>query len=145
MKTFFKRLLGGRTRHIGDARPQENTETRNLFPLSELASRVGQPVEVHYLDFGLPQIEVARIGPLTDRNAFYLSCDGTEMHITYWHQTHSDGRVSGVKMIKSGDRVLYRNENMPFDYEHAMRCGVRTDAGGPARVMTREYLRGSFG
>jgi hypothetical protein len=145
MKSFFKYFKKSQKKYSTCSETDKERKVIASIPLPELASHVGNNVEVHYLDFDQPQIEIARIGSVPNDNAFYLTVDGVEMHITYWHIEHSDGRVSGVKMIKSGDRVLYENKQIPFDYDIARKKGFRKSDDGPARRMTREYLNGDFG
>lgn len=145
MKSILKFFKGKQHQLPDISAPKKKNKSCDSFTVPDVALKVGESVEVHYLDAGLPQIEIARVGAAPNRNSFYLTSDGSDLHITYWHQKHSDGRISGVKMIKSGGRVLYENSKIPFNYESARKKTPRTQIDGPARLMTREYLSGKFG
>jgi len=145
MKSILKFFKGNQHKPPNISAPKNKKNCCDLLTVPDVALKVGDNVEVHYLDAGLPQIEIARVGAVPNRNSFYLTFDGSDLHITYWHQKHSDGRISGVKMIKSGGRVLYENGDIPFNYESESTKASRTQADGPARLMTREYLSGKFG
>jgi len=115
------------------------------YPLKKLAACIGEPLEVHYLDVGLSQIIEARLNSRPTKDAFYLSIDDNDLNIAYWHNVHPDGRISAVRLIRYNGHEMYRNEDVPFSYEHARHYAPRVKHYGPIRVMTREYLSGQFG
>lgn len=122
----------------------QHTQASNC-PVDGLESLVGDIIEVHYIDAGRCGIETGRLYSKPTQSSFYLSSDGLDMHIVYWYTTHSDGRISAVKLIKHSDTVLYSNDGLDFDYEHVHLCGHITVSCGPIRMMTQEYLNGVFG
>ena len=115
------------------------------YPISTLSEHIGKRMEVHYLDLNTPCVEDATLGTAPSDKCFYLSLDGVERHIVYWNNVHGDGRLSGVKLIKLNEDIVYCNDNILFDYQDAVRYNPDTLLNGPARKMTREYLKGVFG
>lgn len=115
------------------------------FPVDVLAGYVGQNLELHYVDAGRPQIETARLMSIPAGHFFYMSYDGINQHIVYWHVRHADGRISGVKRILHEGHTVYENDDLPFDQPAASRTHIMRVSRGPSRTMTREYLSGLFG
>jgi hypothetical protein len=148
MKTFvgniLQKLIGSKNEERLLKDRLKERRQRN-YPLSEIEKHFGEVIEVHYLDLGLPQIVRARLNSRPTGEAFYVSLNGSDMNIVYWENRHSDGRVSGVRMIKQQDQVLYNNEGVPFDYGAAEKHDDAYTTPGPMRRLTREYLSGAFG
>jgi len=146
MKKWMKHLLSdvrgddSRGKQVGRVLIQ--TEK---FPVNILSYRIGDLLEVHYLDQGIPQIIKAQLVSNANAHFFYLSFGKADMNIVYWHKTHADGRVSAVKIIKHGDEVIYANENLAFDYDHTEFLSRERAGERPIRMITREYLSGLFG
>ena len=118
---------------------------KDSFPVDALAGYVGQSLELHYLDAGMPQIETARLLTMPTGHFFYMSYDGINQHIVYWYARHNDGRISGVKRIVHEGQTIYENDDLPFDQGVADEFKIARASSGPSRIMTREYLSGMFG
>ncbi len=146
MKTFLKKFFHRLHMYDEEDNIKRHTKThQHKYPLNMLAQHVGEPIEVQYVDLGLPQIMQGKLNSSPSDSAFYVSLDETHMNIVYWYNTHADGRVSGVKLIKYAGDVVYRNNELPFDYDIAERYEQGQHISGPIRMMTREYLKGVFG
>ncbi len=147
MKNLLKKYLSRAseaTDHVHDSSASPDGSGSG-YPLEDLACYIGQTLEVHYLDMDSPQIETSRLLARPSASGFYLSSADSEMHITYWHNRHTDGRISGVKLIMHKGTVLYRDDRLPFDYESAREREPHLPQRGPVRKRTREYLSGAFG
>jgi hypothetical protein len=142
---IWNMLTAQREQPEKEIEPGGSNEADTHYPLNELAGRIGEPLEVHYLDAGLSQILEARLNSFPTKDAFYLSVEDNDLNIAYWHNVHPDGRISAVRLIRYNGQELYRNDNVPFSYEQAKRYVRGLKYHGPIRVMTREYLSGQFG
>ncbi len=142
VKSMFDKIMGKPSQQF---RASTSDKKSGSYPLQVLIDNIGKNFEVHYLDLDQPHVEESALGSRPTDNFFYLSHEGVERHIVYWNTQHSDGRVSGVKLIKKDGAVVYVNESMPFDYQSAVRYEKGSFKHGPTRKMTQEYLEGVFG
>ena len=92
----------------------------------DLEKFVGQEIEVHHLDSDTPKIERNYLRSEPTDEFFYL---GTtyDYHVIFWDKFESMAgnenikKRNAVKLIKTLDGVeIYRNDNVPFDYNHKM-------------------------
>jgi hypothetical protein len=146
MKKWVKNILAGlRSDYPPESHKVNLAGQSKRFPVHVLSERIGEPLEVHYLDQGSPQVMEAELASRPNDHFFYLTLDKTDMSIVYWYTPHADGRLSGVKLIKKGDSVLYENNQIEFDYERAEFFSNEHPVNKPMRMITREYLTGMFG
>lgn len=142
LKTIFQAFFSHPQQQLAG---QKRIPNRYQPPLPSLTEHIGKALEVHYIDAGLSQIIDAHLNASPNDHSFYLAISDTDTNIVYWYNHEPDGTVSGVKLIKQGGQVLYRNDALPFDYEKAERHGHTRAFQGPIRKKTREYLSGKFG
>lgn len=146
MKLWMKNLLAGlRSDYRTDLQGDGVFSHSEKFPITVLCDKIGEPLEVHYLDQGIPQVMEAQLASRPNDQFFYISLHKSNMGIVYWNTTHADGRHSGVKLIKQGGKVIYENIHMEFDYSRAEHFSRKRAGTMPMRTITREYLTGMFG
>jgi len=145
LSSFVSRLLNKKKNKAASRSAGTGQDAEGSYPLAALSKHIGELLEVHYIDFGLPQILEAKLYAPPNDNIFYISLDESDLNIVYWYNRHMDGRLSGVRMIKRGGNILYRNDTLPFDYDRAEHLEYHQGLRGPTRMMTREYLSGKFG
>jgi hypothetical protein len=146
MKTWIKNIFSGSHRDDSQGKQVGRVLIQTeRFPINVLSYKIGDMLEVHYLDQGIPQIIKAQLVSPPTTHFFYLSLGEADMSIVYWHKTHGDGRVSAVKLIKQEDHTIYENEGLAFDYAHTEFLSQERAGDRPTRMITREYLSGMFG
>lgn len=102
---------------FGKEESQKQTENQKTkYPLAKMEKHVGEKIEVHRLDLGVPKITTETLKCSPNEDFFYLG-EGNYSYLIPWDDSSFNGKRSAVKLIKCRGELIYENREIPFDYQ----------------------------